>query len=126
MAPNRKVSLQNEIEHTREKTMFSSRCSRSSFAPSQQRYNLDERGNSIRDQLLSICDSIHAKKRFWITAHHVLPLPETGSLFPNWDKKSVRFQHAHRIALLTFATEYQNNCNQVLKVLDGLVNGDYK
>jgi hypothetical protein len=125
MTPNRKVSLQNEIEHTREKINVFSRYSRSSFAPSQQRYNLDERGNSIRDQLLSSCDSIHAKKRFWIMAHHVLSLPGAGSLFPNWGKKSVR-SHAHRITLLTFATEYQNNCNQVLKVLDELVIGDYK
>jgi len=55
----------------------------------------------------------------------VSPIPGTGSLFPKWEEKSVRF-HASRMSLMNFAQEYQNNCNQVLKILDELHEEDFE
>jgi hypothetical protein len=64
------------------------------------------------------------RRNFGPWTQRVLPIPGTGSLFPKWEEKSV-CSHASRMSLMNFAQEYQNNCNQVLKILDELHEEDF-
>jgi hypothetical protein len=65
------------------------------------------------------------RRNFGPWTQRVLPIRGTGSLVPKWEEKYVR-SHASRMGLMNFAQEYQDNCNQVLKILDELHEEDFE
>lgn len=121
-----RATLQQEIEHVREKYQrFLILIPEASLHRPSKDINWTNAEILYKISVSPLMIHSVLRRNFGPWTQRVLPLPGTGSLFSRWEEKSVR-SHARRVSLFDLAQEYHNNCNEALKILNQLQEQDFQ